>query len=353
MSNSYKEYASKEYVHSVVVSKENIEQIVAGFLAEAKAYASQVNEEHNIATDSHNDIRELITGLTTRLNTLADSDDTTLDQLSEIIAFIKSNKDLIDAITTDRIRVTDIVNDLTTNDATKPLSAAQGVVIKELFDGIRHLPEVTTDDNDKALVVEEGVWVAKKVESGASSWNDLTDKPFGEDLVEFIEWDGSTEGRAQGTVPGLSGALFNISDVVITDAADLVGSVVTIVDNNTGELDSEYTLTANDVRGQMGMLMVTSFGSDPSFPVAMIIAPQDDFNIELSPGVSLNLPKKGFYTARANSAGEDLDFRLSKLTFANPIGEIKKIDEKYLPDTVATKSDIQTYIDNAILNGAW
>ena len=35
---------------------------------------------------------DLITGLTTRLNTLADSDDTTLDQMSEIVEYIKSNK---------------------------------------------------------------------------------------------------------------------------------------------------------------------------------------------------------------------------------------------------------------------
>lgn len=37
MSNSYKEYASKEYVHSVVVSREDIEQIVA----DAKTYTDE------------------------------------------------------------------------------------------------------------------------------------------------------------------------------------------------------------------------------------------------------------------------------------------------------------------------
>ena len=34
---------------------------------------------HNTNTNAHNDIRLLIDGLTTRLNTLVDSDDTTLD----------------------------------------------------------------------------------------------------------------------------------------------------------------------------------------------------------------------------------------------------------------------------------
>lgn len=92
---------------------------------------------HNISTESHNDIRGLITDLTSRLNALADSDDTTLDQLSEIVAYIKSNKELIDAVTTSKVNVSDIVNDLETNVTNKPLSAAQGVAIKALIDDLQ------------------------------------------------------------------------------------------------------------------------------------------------------------------------------------------------------------------------
>ena len=91
---------------------------------------------HNTGTDTHSDIRLLIQGLTERLNALADSDDTTLDQLSEIVAYIKSNRDLIAAVTTDKVGVTDIVNDLVTNVANKPLSAAQGVALKALVDAL-------------------------------------------------------------------------------------------------------------------------------------------------------------------------------------------------------------------------
>ena len=91
---------------------------------------------HNTGTDTHNDIRLLIQGLTNRLNALADSDDTTLDQLSEIVAYIKSNKSLIDAITTSKVSVADIVDNLTSNVANKPLSAAQGVALKALIDAI-------------------------------------------------------------------------------------------------------------------------------------------------------------------------------------------------------------------------
>jgi hypothetical protein len=104
----------------------------AGYVTET--YVNTTVSNHNTNTSAHNDIRLLIEGLTSRLNTLADSDDTTLDQMSEIVAYIKSNKNLIDGITTNKVNVSDIINNLTTNVANKPLSAAQGVVIKSLID---------------------------------------------------------------------------------------------------------------------------------------------------------------------------------------------------------------------------
>lgn len=91
---------------------------------------------HNTGTDTHSDIRLLIQGLSERLSAVADSDDATLDQLSEIVAYIKSNKSLIDAITTSKVGVADIIDNLTTNVANKPLSAAQGVAIKALIDAL-------------------------------------------------------------------------------------------------------------------------------------------------------------------------------------------------------------------------
>lgn len=91
---------------------------------------------HNTGADTHGDIRLLIQGLTDRLNALADSDDTTLDQLSEVVAYIKSNRSLIEAITTNKVSVADIIDNLTTNVTNKPLSAAQGVALKALIDGI-------------------------------------------------------------------------------------------------------------------------------------------------------------------------------------------------------------------------
>lgn len=104
--------------------------------ADAAGTASVAVAAHNTSGAAHADLRALIEGLTSRLNALADSDDTTLDQLSEIVAYIKSNKTLIDAVTTGKVSVSDIVDNLTTNASGKVLSAAQGVALKAMIDGI-------------------------------------------------------------------------------------------------------------------------------------------------------------------------------------------------------------------------
>ena len=104
--------------------------------ADAAGTASGAVATHNTSGEAHADLRALIEGLTSRLNALADSDDTTLDQLSEIVAYIKSNKALIDAVTTGKVSTSDIVDNLTTNSAGKVLSAAQGVALKGLIDAI-------------------------------------------------------------------------------------------------------------------------------------------------------------------------------------------------------------------------
>lgn len=92
--------------------------------------------EHNTDPASHSDIRLLILGLTERLNALANSDDTTLDQMAEVVAYIKDNRELIEQVTTGKISVSDIIDNLTTNVSDKPLSAAQGVLLKGLVDSL-------------------------------------------------------------------------------------------------------------------------------------------------------------------------------------------------------------------------
>lgn len=102
-----------------------------------KGYVDGEITVHNTSTTAHNDIRLLISGLTSRLDAVANSDDATLDQLSEIVAYIKANKSLIDSITTSKVNVSDIIDNLTTSVSNKPLSAKMGVELKKLIDAIK------------------------------------------------------------------------------------------------------------------------------------------------------------------------------------------------------------------------
>ena len=160
--------------------------------ADADGTAVAKVSEHNTASNAHNDIRLLVQGLTERLNALADSDDTTLDQMSEVVAYIKSNKSLIDAITTSKVNVSDIIDNLTTNVSNKPLSAAQGVKLKALIDAIAVPTKLSELEND----------------SGYAKTTDIPDKLPNPQKLTFAgavtaEYDGS--GAVTVTIPEGSG----------------------------------------------------------------------------------------------------------------------------------------------------
>ena len=134
--------------------------------------AAEAVSVHNTNNGSHADIRLLIDGLTTRLNALANSTDEDLDQMAELVAYIKSNRSLIDSITTSKVNVADIVDNLTTNASAKPLSAAQGVALKELIDALSN--SMTAYRTAAAQDVIDSGKVDKVTGKGLSS-NDYTD----------------------------------------------------------------------------------------------------------------------------------------------------------------------------------
>ena len=116
--------------------------------ADAAGTAEIKISAHNVSDTAHNDIRLLVQGLMERLNTLADSDDTTLDQMSEIVSYIKYNRSLINGIYTNKVDVSDIINNLISNNTNKPLSAKQGRVLKSLIDAIIVPTKLSELEND-------------------------------------------------------------------------------------------------------------------------------------------------------------------------------------------------------------
>lgn len=116
------------------------------FTAATPKLVQDAVSSHDTSSIAHDDIRNLISELSNRLNSLADSDDTTLDQLSEIVAYIKSNRGLIENVTTNKINVSDIIDNLTSTSNNKPLSANQGKILNDL---ITALDTTVTDKVDK------------------------------------------------------------------------------------------------------------------------------------------------------------------------------------------------------------
>lgn len=128
--------------------------------AEAKGTASSAVSTHNTSTSAHGDIRSAITELTTKLNNFLDVDDATTDQLSELLTLIENNATDIESITSGKVNVSDIVNNLTTNVTNKPLSAAQGVAIKALIDAL-----------DLALDTHDGNTTKHITSTERTNWN--------------------------------------------------------------------------------------------------------------------------------------------------------------------------------------
>jgi hypothetical protein len=125
--------------------------------------------DHNVSTTSHEDLRLELKRLADRLNAALNSTDTSLDDLKEIVAYIKSNKTLIDGITSSKVNVTDIVNNLTTNTANVPLSAAQGVALKLLIDSLEEIVEgkVTAEQVANAITAELKDYLTRNELNGA------------------------------------------------------------------------------------------------------------------------------------------------------------------------------------------
>ena len=198
---------------------------------------------HNTNTEAHNDIRKLITGLTTRLNALADSDDATLDQLSEIVAYIKNNKSLIDGITTSKVNVSDIIDNLTTNVTNKPLSAAQGVALKALIDAITVPTKVSELTNDSGYLTS-----FTETDPTVPAWAKAASKPtYTASEVGAVPTSRKVNGKTLSSDITLSASDVSARPSSWTPSASDVGAVPTSRKVNGKALSSDITLSASDV----------------------------------------------------------------------------------------------------------
>lgn len=204
--------------------------------ADATGTATTKVTEHNTSNVSHNDIRLLITNLTNKLNALADSDDTTLDQLSEIVTYIKNNKSLIDGITTSKLNISDVADNLTTNITNKALSAKQGVELKKLIDAITVPTKVSQLINDSKFLTSVPAEYITEDELNTKGY--LTKHQDISGKVDKVEGKGlSTVDFTTAYETKLKG-LSNYNDTIIKNNIDAINAKINTMFsfNDNGEL---------------------------------------------------------------------------------------------------------------------
>ena len=137
---------------------------------------------------------------------------------------------------------------------------------------------------------------------GASSWNDLTDKPFGEEKAfEPIVWDGNTEGLESYDLEGT--ICFKIADYIPITSVEQIDSMV-LKTYNDGTI-REVTASASEIAE------IAEFGSN-FFAIGGYL---------FGDGDPIAFPSSGIWLDTARLAGLSL----------NPATTIKPLDEKYLP----------------------
>lgn len=99
--------------------------------------------DHNTSGSAHNDLRLLLTTLSTKLNRVADSTDPQLDQLSEIVTYIKNNKSLIDQLVIDLREKADLEDVYTKNESDKVVADAIARIVADAPEDFDTLKEMS------------------------------------------------------------------------------------------------------------------------------------------------------------------------------------------------------------------
>lgn len=174
---------------------------------------------------------------------------------------------------------------------------------------------------------------------GASSWNDLKDKPFGEEteVVEpiSITWDGNTDRLVEVVENGDSGTLqkyYKISDIILTDE-QIKTANVSVYEGNIANTEYEYynhKLIESEGFWEYAIENHAPEGYIWTESGEVVFVRKDNLTVK-----NYTFPEAGIYFMRVHSIEWDsVAFTTSITTIEQTKTVIKKLDEKYLPDGV-------------------
>lgn len=298
----------------------NIKLTASDIGADVSGTASSAVSTHNTSTSAHNDIRLLISDLNKKVTNFLDVDETTTDQLSEILALIEANADDIDKITSGKINVSDIVNNLTTNVSNKPLSASQGVTLKGLIDTL----QLEVDGKSDASHTHE--YAGSSTVGGSANSAVKLDSSAGSETQPIYFKDGkpvATTYTLNKSVP--TDAKF--TDTIITKTSELIN-------------DSGYLTKHPEIKQATNVFTSTTAKFGDKFDIIDGITTDSNGHIKQFTGQAITLPSN-IATSDANGLMSAIDkLKLDGIDFTTWTGTkaeydaIAEKDEKCLYITI-------------------
>jgi hypothetical protein len=163
------------------------------------------------------------------------------------------------------------------------------------------------------------------------SWDRIENAPVGEETVDTIEFTYSADDESITDLAGVK--VLHVSDIVVSDPNDLIGSSFMLF--NADGVAYEGTYAASGPDGVMASSGVIMAGAG-----ILMCIPTDNFSVTLNGADVTVIPKKGIY-ALADTF-ERMGYTGMKIDLVAPLTTIKKLDPKFLPDTIAPKELILT-----------
>jgi hypothetical protein len=177
-----------------------------------------------------------------------------------------------------------------------------------------------TKEDASAKLTEAKAYVDEKFDGHVHSWNELEDKPFGEEGSGVtIEWDGNTEGKVGAYLLGESmGMYYKVSDETLS-YEDFIGSTIT------------YRGTSVELTEDIAPQIVAQGNGAVQFGTHILAIANTTFELPNIEG-TFTAPSTGLYFTESMYAGDGISYGGSTT--------IKTLDEKYIPASIARTADL-------------
>lgn len=152
----------------------------------------------------------------------------------------------------------------------------------------------------------------------------IKNRPGGYEEGWEITWDGDTTGRTSMTAEGLPHVWYKVSDNLLT-ADQVIGGTITLIRNGV----SQQMIITDKV------FIEAEFGYMVGDIAIFIAAKTGDFNAD---GLNIRIPEPGVYFLNVSAGG----MSLSASSLSNIIA--RPFDDKYIPDTIARKAELDSRI---------